>query len=70
MLWQQVHWLGVVSASGSLTDAGWRLVDDSGPAFAQIANSVSAVHELAAAPRAVQLLVEHLRLALAGGFGP
>ena len=90
LLWQQVHWLGVISANGSLTaaarrlgvskaavsqqlaalerrigvplvhrttralrltDAGQRLVDDTGPAFAQIANSVSAVHDLAAAPR-------------------
>ena len=89
-LWQQVHWLGVIAATGSLTaaaqrlgvskaavsqqlaqlerrisvplvrrttrvlrltDAGQRLVDETTPAFAQIAHSVSAVHDLAAAPR-------------------
>ncbi len=90
LLWQQVHWLGVISASGSLTaaaqrlgvskaavsqqlaalerhvgvplvrrttralrltDAGQRLVDDTAAAFAQIAHSVAAVHDLAAEPR-------------------
>lgn len=90
LLWQQVHWLGVIAASGSLTaaaqrlgvskaavsqqlaalerhvgvplvrrttralrltDAGQRLVDDTAAAFAQIAHSVAAVHDLAAEPR-------------------
>jgi DNA-binding transcriptional LysR family regulator len=90
LLWQQVHWLGVIASSGSLTaaaqrlgvskaavsqqlaalerrigvplvrrttrvlrltDAGQRLVDETTPAFAQIAHSVAAVHDLAAAPR-------------------
>ncbi len=34
-----------------LTEAGQRLVDDTAPAFAHIAHSVTAVHDLAAAPR-------------------
>ena len=90
LLWQQVHWLGVIAGAGSLTaaaqrlgvskaavshnlallerrvgvplvrrttralrltEAGQRLVDDTTPAFARIAQSVGDAHELAAAPR-------------------
>ncbi len=90
LLWQQVHWLGVIASAGSLTaaaqrlgvskaavsqhlallerrvgvplvrrttralrltEAGQGLVDDTVPAFAQIAQSVAAAHELAQAPR-------------------
>lgn len=90
LLWQQVHWLGVIASAGSLTaaaqrlgvskaavsqhlallerrvgvplvrrttralrltEAGQGLVDDTVPAFAQIAHGVAAAHELAQAPR-------------------
>lgn len=89
LLWQQVHWLGAISAQGSLTAAaqrlgvskaavsqqlaalecrigvplvrrttrtlrltaaGQRLVDETVPAFAHIARSVTAVHDLAQTP--------------------